>query len=76
MVTAKLEAPRKTNLKVLRAKYSITQKELAEKLDVSPSTISMIESGENAPSLELAYKISSLFGKTIEEVFFNEIKVI
>lgn len=76
MITLEPNKTKRTNLKVLRAKHNVTQKDLARKLGVSPSTLSMIESGENTPSLELAYKIASIFGKSIEDIFFNEIKVI
>ncbi|MFD2867514.1 helix-turn-helix transcriptional regulator [Kurthia populi] len=76
MITLEPNKTKRTNLKVLRAKHNVTQKDLARKLGVSPSTLSMIESGENTPSLELAYKIASIFGKSIEDIFFNEIKII
>ncbi|HIX42105.1 MAG TPA: helix-turn-helix transcriptional regulator [Candidatus Kurthia intestinigallinarum] len=76
MITLEPNKTKRTNLKVLRAKHNVTQKDLARKLGVSPSTLSMIESGENTPSLELAYKIASIFGKSIEDIFFNEMKII
>lgn len=60
------------NLRFLRAKHNISQKDLAKALNVNPSTLSMIEKGENVPRLELAYKIANFFGKSIEEVFYSE----
>ncbi|HEY9582198.1 MULTISPECIES: helix-turn-helix transcriptional regulator [Savagea] len=46
-----------------------TQDELGERLDVSRQTINSIERGRYNPSLILAYKLSQLFGCTIEQLF-------
>ena len=62
----------KNNIKVLRAQYDLTQAQLAQKLDVSRQTINAIEKGKFDPSLPLAFKLSKLFSKTIEEIFQNE----
>ena len=44
-------------------------------MGVSRQTIISLENGKYNPSIELAYKISHYFGKTIEEVFiFGEEK--
>lgn len=59
----------KNNLVVLRAQYQLSQTELADKLEVSRQTIHAIEVGKYDPSLPLAFKISLLFDKTIEEIF-------
>lgn len=59
----------KNNIKVLRAEKGITQEELAEKVNVTRQTIIAIEKNKYVPSLELAYKITLLFKKKIEEVF-------
>lgn len=56
-------------LKVERAKKDITQKELAEEMDVSRQTINAIETGKYNPSLELALKIAEFFETTVEEIF-------
>ncbi|GAA5136402.1 helix-turn-helix transcriptional regulator [Thalassotalea piscium] len=47
----------------------ITQKELAERVGVSRQTIVAIEKDKYSPSLEVAFKISDVFNKTIAEVF-------
>ena len=47
-----------------------TQVVLAERLGVSRQTIVALETGKYDPSLPLAFRISRLFGKNIEEVFF------
>jgi putative transcriptional regulator len=47
----------------------MTQKELAEKSGVTRQTIVAIEKAKYAPSLELAFLIANVFGKSIAEVF-------
>ncbi|WP_026935213.1 helix-turn-helix transcriptional regulator [Christiangramia echinicola] len=63
----------KNRIKVLRAEMDLTQAQLAAKLEVSRQTVNAIEKGKFDPSLPLAFKLSHLFGKTIEEIFQNEI---
>jgi putative transcriptional regulator len=65
----------KTNLPKLRAERSITQQELADKMNVSRQTIISIESGKYNPSIILAHNIAEYFNKTIEQVFIFEDKV-
>lgn len=59
-------------IKKLRAEYKITQEELAEKVGVTRQTIIAIEKNKYMPSLKLAFKISILFKKNVEEVFSYE----
>lgn len=59
----------KTNIKLHRARLSMTQKELADAVDVRRETIVHLEQGRYMPSLELAYKISKVFGTHIEDIF-------
>ncbi len=47
----------------------MTQQELAERVGASRSTIIAIESGKCSLSLELAFKISNVFGVPIGDVF-------
>lgn len=47
----------------------MTQQELADKVGVTRQTIMSIEKGKYSPSLELAFKISEVFNKPLEEVF-------
>lgn len=47
----------------------MTQQELAERVDVTRQTINAIELGKYSPSLEVAFKISRVFGRPLEEVF-------
>lgn len=46
-----------------------TQADLAERLGVSRQTVNAIETGKYDPSLPLAFKLASLFGAPIEELF-------
>ncbi len=59
-------------LKVLRAERNWSQAELAVQLDVSRQAVNAIETGKHDPSLPLAFRISRLFGMTIEEVFDDQ----
>ena len=56
-------------LRILRAKRSWSQNDLAVKLEVSRQSVNAIETGKYDPSLPLAFRIAELFGLTIEEVF-------
>jgi putative transcriptional regulator len=59
----------KNTIRVERAIASLTQAELAEKINVSRQTINAIESNKYVPSTVLALKMARLFGKTVEEIF-------
>jgi putative transcriptional regulator len=59
----------KNRLRVLRAERGWTQAELAERLQVSRQTVNAVETEKYEPSLTLAFKIASQFGKRIEEIF-------
>jgi len=59
----------KNRLRVYRAMYNLTQEELAHHLGVTRQTIFAIEKEQYDPSLELAFKISQLFGAKIEDFF-------
>ncbi|PJI08670.1 MULTISPECIES: helix-turn-helix transcriptional regulator [Clostridium] len=62
----------KNNLEKIRKQQDMTQEELAEKLQVSRQTIGSLENGRYNPSIILAFKISKLFGVSIEEIFIYE----
>ena len=60
-------------IKELRAKYDMTQNDLAKIANVRRETIVFLEKGKYNPSLKLAYDISRALKSTIEEVFiFSE----
>lgn len=56
-------------VKELRENFSLTQKELGEKVGVSRQAINAIETGKFDPSIWLAYDLAKFFGASIEEVF-------
>lgn len=62
-------------LKTLREEKNLTQGELAEQLGISRQSIISVEHGKCLPSLPLALRISKIFEKSFEELFFgNESK--
>lgn len=61
------------NIKVERAIHSITQATLAEMIGVSRQTVNAMELNKYVPSTVLALKISKIFQKPVNEIFFLEI---
>jgi putative transcriptional regulator len=59
----------KTRIKEFRAKYNMTQEELARKVGVRRETIVFLEKGKYNPSLKLAYDVAKALKTTIEELF-------
>ena len=59
-------------LRELRSDRGWTQGELARRLSVSRQTINALEAGRYDPSLPLAFRIARLFGRKIEEIFFDD----
>ena len=49
------------NVKELRMSKGLTQEQLASECGVQRTTITMIELGENKPSVELAKKLGKIF---------------
>lgn len=59
----------KTKIKELRARYDLTQEDLAKKVGVRRETILFLEKGKYNPSLKLAIKISMVLKAPVEEIF-------
>jgi len=59
----------RTRIKELRARYNITQEELAERVGVTRQTMLYLEKGKYYPSLLLAHRVAKVLKSTIEEVF-------
>ena len=55
----------------LRGLEGLTQRQLAEELNVSPSAIAMYETGERTPSLHLAKRIAQYFKVPVEAIIFG-----
>lgn len=63
----------KTRIKELRARYDLTQEDLAKKVGVRRETILFIEKGRYNPSIKLAHDIAKALQTTIDELFiFDE----
>ena len=62
----------KNTLRELRAERGWTQADLSEELGVSRQTVNAIETGKYDPSLPLAFRIATLFGRPIEAIFEPE----
>ena len=59
----------KTRIKEFRARYDMTQEDLAKKVGVRRETISFLERGRYNPSLKLAYEVSKALKTSIDELF-------
>lgn len=58
-------------LKKLREDFEMSQEVLAQKLNVSPSTIGMYETNKRQPNYETLLKISSIFNCSIDYLLGN-----
>lgn len=53
-------------IKTLRTEYNLTQKQLADKLGLTPKMISFYESGQRIPPIDIVEKLSSIFSKSAD----------
>jgi putative transcriptional regulator len=62
--------PIRNSIRRLRFDHGeMTQGELAERIGMTRQTIAAIEQNKYSPSLETAFRISRVFGVSLEEVF-------
>ena len=59
----------RNRLREFRARYRMTQEELARRVGVTRQTIIAIENGKYLPSLKLAFKLAKAFNVKIEDLF-------
>ena len=59
----------KNCLRLLRSERHWSQSDLAERIGVSRQTINAIENDRYDPSLPLAFRISAIFERPIEQMF-------
>ncbi len=59
----------RTRIKEFRARYDLTQADLALKVGVRRETIVFLEKGKYNPSLKLAHDVAVVLKSTIEELF-------
>jgi putative transcriptional regulator len=62
----------KTRIKELRARYNLTQEDLAKKVGVRRETILFIEKGDYNPSIKLAHDIAKSLHTTLDDLFIFE----
>ncbi|EAD6937626.1 XRE family transcriptional regulator [Listeria monocytogenes] len=60
-----------TQIKKLRKKNKITQKDLAKKLGVAPSTITNYETGFRSANQDILFELAEIFGVNIDYFFPN-----
>ena len=62
----------RTRIKEFRARYDLTQAELAKKVGVRRETIVFLEKRKYNPSLRLAHNVAMALETTIDELFIFE----
>ena len=61
--------PLHNRLPVLRAERAMSRADLAALVEVNPPTIGALERGDYYPSLDLALRLSEVFGLPVEALF-------
>ncbi|HEX8632366.1 MAG TPA: helix-turn-helix transcriptional regulator [Catenuloplanes sp.] len=59
-------------MSVLRAERGLSRAALATLVEVNPQTIGALERGQYFPSLDLAMRLSEVFGLPIEAIFSRQ----
>ena len=59
-------------MKIARLELDMNQQQLADAVGVSRQTISMIESGNYNPTLNLCIAICKVLGKTLDQLFWSD----
>ena len=62
----------RTRIKELRARYNLTQDDLAKKVGVRRETILYLEKGKYNPSLKLAHEVAKALKTSIDNLFIFE----
>ena len=62
----------RTRIKELRARYDLTQEDLAKLVNVRRETIVFLEKGRYNPSLRLAHDVAVALKTTMDELFIFE----
>lgn len=60
------------SLKAARVNAGLTQREAAEALQISKSTILSYEKYRTKPDIDTAKKIANLYGITVNDIFFAD----
>lgn len=59
-------------LKLARVEMDLTQEQLADRVNVTRQTISLIEAGKYNPTLKLCIAICKELNKTLNDIFWEE----
>ena len=59
-------------LRAIRLRHGVGLRELARRLELSPSSISQIETGKIQPSVRTLYAFATEFGVPVDDVLFGE----
>ena len=62
----------KNNLKAIRLEKNISQQQLADILGSKPTTVASWEQGKSLPSIDMLYRLSKYYGKTIAQMYGEE----
>lgn len=62
----------KTNLRIVRIKRNVKQKQVADAIGACPRSISNIERGEYCPTLENALRLAKFLQVSVEDIFTLE----
>jgi len=61
----------RNTLRDLRTARGWTQEQLGQALGVSRQAVNALETEKHDPSLDLAYRIATVFGQPVEAIFEN-----
>lgn len=61
-------------IKKSRIEKSLTQEQLAEMINITPTHLKQLESERRKPSLEVLYKLSRVLNFSVDDIFFPEKK--
>lgn len=60
----------KNSVKIARVKAGLTQQQLADAVQITRQTVSLIEKGKYNPSLKLCLQICYAVGATLDKIFW------
>lgn len=60
------------HIKNARIKKELTQEELAEILEITPTHVKHIESGHRKPSIEILFKTAKILDMSVDNVIFSD----
>lgn len=58
------------HLKAARVNAGFTQEEVAKALNISKNTVVNYEAYRSKPDIEMAVKLASLYGMTVDDIIF------